>query len=305
MPKTSPTFDDLKAEYERLWTSARIKTTWTAALDKRARAIHANKARYQSVSAETGVPWWLIGVIHSMECGLSFAKHLHNGDSLKARTYRVPAGRPLKGEPPYTWEESAADALAMKGLAKIADWSPARVCYELERYNGFGYRTYHPETLSPYLWSGTNHYSKGKYVADGKWSASAVSGQTGTIPLLLRLAVLDPSISFGREAEVEIREPAKPATPKDLTPLSAKLTVLHRVKVFIQSVAATIASLFTLDHFELAKGVLDDSLRLGKEFALPLTVIGLGVALWLVSWLIARIWSDYTAGRYTPSGASD
>ena len=42
--------------------------------------------------------------------------------------------------------------------------------YELERYNGFGYRDRRPQVLSPYLWSFSNHYSRGKYVADGRFS---------------------------------------------------------------------------------------------------------------------------------------
>jgi peptidoglycan hydrolase-like protein with peptidoglycan-binding domain len=40
---------------------------------------------------------------------------------------------------------------------------------------------------SPYLWSFSNHYTKGKYVGDGRWSETAVSQQCGAMVLLKRL----------------------------------------------------------------------------------------------------------------------
>jgi lysozyme family protein len=59
------------------------------------------------------VPWELIAALHEREAGGSFKGHLHNGDPLTGRTYHVPAGRPAKGSPPFTWEASAIDALTM------------------------------------------------------------------------------------------------------------------------------------------------------------------------------------------------
>jgi hypothetical protein len=98
----------------------------------------------------------------------------------------VPAGRPPTGNPPFTWEQSAEDALTMHNLG--ANWTVGGTLYQLERYNGFGYRLYHPQVLSPYLWGFSNHYSAGKYVADGTWSDTAVSNQCGAAVLLRRLA---------------------------------------------------------------------------------------------------------------------
>ncbi|MEB3117756.1 MAG: hypothetical protein VKL01_05270, partial [Limnothrix sp.] len=51
------------------------------------------------------------------------------------------------------------------------------------RFNGFGYRLYRPTVLTPYLWSGSNHYQAGKYVADGKFDPQAVSEQVGVAVL--------------------------------------------------------------------------------------------------------------------------
>jgi hypothetical protein len=100
----------------------------------------------------------------------------------------VPAGRPKDGNPPFTWEASASDALSMRGLNKVKDWSLAGILYQIEGYNGWGYRLYHPHVLSPYLWSFSNQYTSGKYVEDGRWSDTAVSKQCGAAVLLRRMA---------------------------------------------------------------------------------------------------------------------
>ncbi len=78
----------------------------------------------------------------------------------------------------------------MHGLSADTDWGLASLLYELERYNGLGYRLHHPEVRSPYLWSFSTHYSSGKYVTDGRWSHSARSAQCGAATLLRRLVEL-------------------------------------------------------------------------------------------------------------------
>jgi hypothetical protein len=56
----------------------------------------------------------------------------------------------------------------------------------MERYNGFGYR---PKGIhSPYLWSFSNHYTKGKFTADGHFDGDAVSKQIGAAVLLRRMS---------------------------------------------------------------------------------------------------------------------
>jgi hypothetical protein len=123
-----------------------------------------------------------------MESSLDFTRHLHNGDPLTARTVHEPEGRPKSGTPPFTWEESAIDSLAYQGLPRWQDWSLPGILYKLEEYNGWGYRLSHPHVLSPYLWSGSNHYTSGKYVADGTWSDTAISKQIGAAVILRRMA---------------------------------------------------------------------------------------------------------------------
>lgn len=136
--------------------------------------------------------WWFIGCLHNMESTCHFGGHLHNGDTLKAQTTRVPAGRPT--HPPkngwdegYTWEESALDAMRLKEFDSLSDQSIAAWLWRAELYNGFGYLLYHPEINTPYLWSGTNHYSQGKYIADGSYSATATSSQVGVAAIAKHL----------------------------------------------------------------------------------------------------------------------
>lgn len=183
-----PLTDNLRREYETLFNSSLIRSERAAQVEQLVSGIVANKARYQKVSAASGVPWGFIAAVHNMEASANFSKHLHNGDPLTARTVQVPAGRPKTGSPPFTWEASAADAIALKGLSTQTDWSLAGTLYQLERYNGWGYRLYHPHVLTPYLWSWSNHYRSGKYVADGTWSDTAQSKQCGAAVLLRRMA---------------------------------------------------------------------------------------------------------------------
>jgi lysozyme family protein len=131
----------------------------------------------------TGVPWHFIGVIHGLEASFNFRAHLHNGDfPLSRRTRQVPSGRPRVWLPPDDWASSAKDALALLGFTGQTDWSLSRTLYRLEAYNGLGYRSY--GVPSPYLWSFSNHYARGKFVSDGKWNANARSQQCGAAVML-------------------------------------------------------------------------------------------------------------------------
>lgn len=177
------TFDKYKDEYIKLYYSCKILDSKISIVDDIIDKITSNKSKYITVSEKTKVPWYVIAVLHNMESSLNFKCHLHNGDPLTAKTKQVPAGRPISGSPPYTWEESAIDALNMK--LPYNNWSIAGICYFCEKYNGFGYRN--KNTNSPYLWSFSNNYKGGKYVADGIWDPIAMSKQCGAITILKQM----------------------------------------------------------------------------------------------------------------------
>ncbi len=196
-------FDSLKSEYAALWAGCTIRPQHKNEVFKFANEIRVNRPLYDEISKRTnGVPWYLIGIIHAMECS-HFPKpdqHLHNGDPLRrdgkfAKTRLVPPNRPAVWPPaddidPFV--ASAIDALTMPGkqFDKVKDWSIERICFTLETYNGWGYRG--RNVNSAYLWSYTNNYTCGKYVRDHVWSSTVVSDQCGGMALLKALIELDP-----------------------------------------------------------------------------------------------------------------
>jgi lysozyme family protein len=181
------TGDTKTPDFVYLWETCKINSEDEKYITSDCKKLLANRSRYDKVSAVTKVPWYVIAVIHELESGADFSTHLHNGDPLSARTRQVPKGRPAAGNPPFTWEESAIDALGYDGAAGIKDWNISATLRFLEQYNGLGYRN--KGIYSPYLWSCTNHYTKGKYVADGVWNAEAVSNQIGCAALMKGLGV--------------------------------------------------------------------------------------------------------------------
>ncbi|MBE0623313.1 MAG: hypothetical protein IH606_00750 [Burkholderiales bacterium] len=178
----------LRTEYQELFDACQIRAQRANEVEKLCSSLIGNKDRYMAVAKSFAMPWHIVAVIHNMESSQNFNRHLHNGDPLTARTRNVPAGRPKSGEPPFSWEASAADALGMKKFEDWTDWTIPGSLYRIEGYNGWGYRLYHPDVKSPYLWSGSNQYSAGKYVSDGTWSATASSAQCGAAVLMRRLA---------------------------------------------------------------------------------------------------------------------
>ena len=188
-------FGSLRAEYADLWQRMQIRPERTGEVSAIANRLIALKPRYQQVSAATRVPWGIIAALHCREASNDFNGVLHNGERIIGTgrlTRLVPANR----GPFATWEESAIDALTMPPhkLQEVDSWTIERACYEIERFNGFGYRNHHPEVKSPYLWSFSSNYSSGKYVADGQFSSSAVDKQCGTMPILKRMMEVDASV---------------------------------------------------------------------------------------------------------------
>jgi lysozyme family protein len=168
----------LAEEYVDLWRSCVIRASHIAEVDAIVDRLVAHKDRYAKAGRPHGVPWHVVGVVHMLEDGGNFAAPLHNADFL-------PRGRLQNGESPFTWEATASDALAFDGLGAWKNWSLPGTLFALERFNGFGYR---PRKIhSPYLWSFSNQYSKGKFVGDEEFSPMAVSEQCGAAVLLRRM----------------------------------------------------------------------------------------------------------------------
>lgn len=181
--------------YAEIYARLEVRPEWRERADKIIYRSQVHRARYAQIEAarRNGVPWFVVAALHERESSQNFGRHLHEGSPLTGRTKYVPKGRPKTGSPPYRWEVSAIDALyTLKDLEnQVPDWkrSVNKAVDHLERYNGTGYRRYHPEVgVSPYLASGSQLYRGGKYVADGRFSAAAVDKQIGVLTLIKRMA---------------------------------------------------------------------------------------------------------------------
>jgi len=270
----APSFKKLKPEYEALWAGATIKTAHKTEVIATARQILKGRARYEKVTAETGVPWVVVGLLHNMECSLSWKKHLHNGDPLDRVTTNVPAGR----GPFETWEESACDALRIDKLDKVTEWSVARIAYMAESFNGWGYRQPKINIPSPYLWSFTSAYEKGKFISDGKYSPIAVSQQAGAMAVLRALADIEPSVlQFDSETidapsvTMETVEPhAWPVAEPPPAPSVTKTALESKTN---RGILAVIFSWFEM-QFGFIRTMLPDVISETQAVADPLTSLG-------------------------------
>lgn len=173
------------------------------------------KVIYQRIEARTSVPWFVVAVIHEREASQNFTRQLGQGDPLNAKSIHVP-----KGWGPYfgatAFEDAAYDALmkAAPQAGKWTDWSIGGILTILEEYNGLGYAAHNMP--SPYIWAGTNQYSRGKYTSDGHLDMNAVDTQLGCAGLLMAMQKLDKSIVFGAAPPVPQTtriSPSKPTVP--------------------------------------------------------------------------------------------
>ena len=158
-------------------------------VDQRAKQIISYRERYQGISGRFANPikWYHIGLIHLMEGELNFNTYLGNGQSIYKKTTIVPKGR----GPFASFEAGAVDAITYDELDKIWDWSIGNSLVILEGFNGYGYRDFRGIN-SPYIWSGSNHYTKGKYVSDGAsgYDKNYVSRQIGIALIYRRILEL-------------------------------------------------------------------------------------------------------------------
>jgi lysozyme family protein len=201
-----PNVEALKANNTIRWANAKL--TRGPEFDKVAERLVGARARYKAVEARTGVPWFIIAVIHQRESSGSFSGVLHNGERIIGtgrKTSLVPKGR----GPFSSWEEAAADALVNchPYAARNKDWSAGGALTLLEQYNGLGY--FNKGIPSPYIWAGTNQYKKGKYVADGRFDPEHVDQQLGCAGLLMAMKEFDPSVDLGSP---------RPVPPPDIPP---------------------------------------------------------------------------------------
>jgi len=178
-------------DYEALYQNA-ILTGNPRDIDYAARVAIAHESLYRAVQLETKIPWQVVACIHFRESNQDFTKHLHNGDPLSSRTTHVPEGRPTTGEPPFSWQDSAIDALS--GIWKPLAWNLAGWLEFMERYNGIGYQKHGINT--PYLWDFTSQYTAGLFVADGSFNPVKTESRPGCVALLKGMLARGTTLDF-------------------------------------------------------------------------------------------------------------
>jgi len=204
--------DDLSKKYN----SVSLRADWTTQIKSAVSRIVTNRLRYDSVEKKTGVPWWVVAILHMRESSFSMNAWLANGDPLSGPTVQVPAGLRCPGNPPWSWEDAAVVSLRHHNGTEKPELNTVGAALDyIERYNGLGYRTGAgrntiPPSSSPYIWSGTTGYERGKYVADGRFSSTAIDAQIGAAAIMMELQALGIGLGF-------IDDPKRDAKPLVVT----------------------------------------------------------------------------------------
>lgn len=188
----------MAAEYAYLWPLATINVGKAREAADTAAWILRGKEAFEGVSSQTGVPWWVIGILNVMESGQDFNGTLLNGDAWNQVTKHYPSGL----GPWSSWRQAAVFALQheAKGWGFILQTYPwhklEEIFYFLECYNGHNARlaegaAIDPPNASPYIYSATQFYRSGKRTevlgSDGKYHGAfdknLVSSQVGCMAL--------------------------------------------------------------------------------------------------------------------------
>lgn len=145
-----------------------------------AKRVYLNQPVYERVTKDTKIDARIVGALHAMEADCDLRRRLEDGTELN------------NGE---DWVEEAIKTINFD--IKKFKFPPSNLTEYLlfiEAHNGRGYRG---KIFSPYLFSGTQFYTKGKYDRDGHYDPELVSKQVGAIPILKMLGVLYPDQKLG------------------------------------------------------------------------------------------------------------
>jgi lysozyme family protein len=220
------TFANYRDGYLDLWR--KMTVTKLADARKQVDLIRKHASVYKQVEAATGVPWFVVGVIHLREAGPQDVGRwkciLHNGQAIVG-TGRKSTIVPIGVGPFATWHEAAVDALKQEGFIGV-DWKNdgiARVAFFSEKFNGFGYRSPSKNIPSPYLWGGTSVQKRGKYVRDGVYDPYTMDPQIGTMALL-RVIMDETGEGFSPPAPV-VPAPTPTVEPAPSVPPASQLSI--------------------------------------------------------------------------------
>jgi len=201
---------DLVAKNQDRWDNMKLDPDRQATLEERANVLVKAKPRFQQVYAKlekagyTDPQWWFIAVCAEREAygpPRCYTCQLAQGDPLGHKSTHVPIDRgPFLG--PDAFDRGCLDALidCPPHAAVWHDWTAGGAATIWEEYNGLGYAG--RGVPSAYVWSGSNAYVSGKYVADHLYRANVKDVQEGCMPLVKAMMALDSSIKFEGKAGI-------------------------------------------------------------------------------------------------------
>lgn len=211
-------FAALRPEIERLLAIMKI-TRPTPVEEGCHRIVTRGLDVYRALGAKTNVPPVLLAALDLREGDCNPATGIGQGDRWDRVSTHVPRG---KG-PFASWLAAnifyvGYDHLDSTNGLVPPGWTWAFAVYKSNAWNGWGPNAHGRH--SGYPWSCTNIYDAatdgkpagGKYVADGKWDASAFDRQPGTVPVMLQLARAYPDLAIAPPPAV-IDAPVPPAKP--------------------------------------------------------------------------------------------
>ena len=242
--------EDLQEQYEQLFRDCQIvEAGKQQEVDHAIAAMQAAQARYAALADRAGVPWYLVAVVHQREGSGNFSQSVRDG-------HRLPAG--------LSWEDDAL-AVMQEQCGGWHNWSLPGLLYRLEAYNGFGYRQY--QVNSPYLWSFATCYTKGKFVADGRFDPDQVDKQPGTAVILHRMVAQGLITIPGAAVSPAAPIPKMLAAPA--APASGRTYVVQPGDTFSKIAAAFDLSWREIWEANRAKIPNPDIIHPGQELLIP------------------------------------
>jgi lysozyme family protein len=191
VPAPASTGSNLPAVERTRWAAAKL--TNPDKIDKLIDRYRRTHKTYDAIQAmrKNGVPARVVFALLYRESDNDMTRSPAQGDPLNHRSLHVPHGRIPDKNPPYTFLQAAEDAYYAPELDHLdtKQWTEiGAILSNCELFNGPGY--WKRGLVSPYNWSGTNQYSRGKFVADGKFDPMFVDRQMGAAAILKRMEQL-------------------------------------------------------------------------------------------------------------------
>lgn len=135
------------------------------------------KAKYQSIADQTDLPIILIAAIHYREKGGNLNYSFRDGSNLNGKDFVADAVKTIKSGQWRDFQNAIGMGKGTRNLLAMLQFA--------ELWNGTGCADF--GRINPYLYAGTNIYSKGKYPYDGHWDPEWEDGQPGVLYLLTQV----------------------------------------------------------------------------------------------------------------------